>query len=354
MKIKFLPLILLIIGALAASGCIDSQAQPSNVKAPGDLYRSIFYPYAGLLKGDYEPGVHIIPHDPLPNIPAGEDPSRSLRAATLLLDENIIKAEAISARLEPGIQYLRDQGKDVSRLESLLEEYNGLVEEAKKYRALAASSEEYNSTGTDGYSEDELPAEDIQKEYLIQSQKSMIRANLVLKDIFEEFKLLMPGNIELNETEKLNAAGEGRVILIGDFDLNLQLQEGEMAVMDLSQDSRIKIKGNYLLEVKEGRPEKIFVYHIKSADLEISGSRKTLLLNGENITVEAEGKGYAAFFGNGTYIVEDVNGTNRKEQWAINSFFDEQMMQKEPDKKENRTPLTGMHDPKTGIIIKIY
>jgi len=353
MKIKLLSLILIIMGVLATSGCVDSQAQPSTYNAPEDLYRSIFYPYAGLLRGDYEiPGVHIDPHGPPQDMThEGQGPVPSLRDATLLLDENIKKAEVISARLDPGVQHLREQGKDVSRLESLLEEYNGLVEEAKNYRALAASvaGEEYSSSGMNEDSEDGLPVESSEKEYLIQSQKSMIRANLVLKDIFEEFKRLMPGSGELNETDRLSAEGEGRVTLMGSFDLNLHLQEGEMAVMDLSPDSIIQIEGDYTLEIKDGRQENMLIYHIQSADVEISGSRKVLMLIGENITVEADGEGYAAFFGNGTFSIEDADGIKKEEQWAENSFFEEKMGPEDPGRTENKIGAVGTHGPETGM-----
>lgn len=344
MKIKFLSFILLLLiltvtGVLATSGCVDSQAQPIMNKHQGDLYRSIFYPYAGLLKGEMPD-----PQGPHPGMPEDHDPSSSMQDAKRMLGENIVKAEAISARLEPGIQYLKEQGKDVSRLESLLEEYNGLVEESKHYLELATSaSEGENTTGTDNVSDNGLP-ESAEKEYLIQSQKSMIRASLVLKDIFEEFKLLMPGNEELDETGRLSAEGEGKVTLIGSFDLKLHLEEGEIAVM--SPDSIIKIKGDYTFEVKEGRPENIIVYYIQSADLEVSGSRKILLLSGKNITVEADGEGYASFLGNGTYIVEDTGGIKREEQWAAESFFNEEMG---PEKTGDKIPPVGIHGSEAGI-----
>jgi len=353
MKIKFLPLILVLMGVIVISGCVDSQAQPSTYKAPGDLYSSIFDPYTGLLRGGSEiPDMHIDPHGPPPDMPSeGRGSAHSLQNAKLLLDENIEKAESISSRLDPGVQYLKEQGEDVVRLESLLEEYRGLVEEAKYYRALAAASsgEEDSSPGMNEDSEDGLPVESSEKEYLIQSQKSIIRANLVLKDIFDEFKRLIPGNVELKEPDRLSAEGEGRVTLIGRFDLNLHLQEGEMAIMDLSPDSTIKIEGDYILEIKDGRQENMLIYHIQSADVEISGYHKMLLLSGKNITVEADGEGYATFLGNGTYSIEDADGIKKEEQWAVNSFFEEKMGPERPGRTENKIAAVGTHGPETGM-----
>ncbi|AKB61497.1 ATPase involved in DNA repair [Methanosarcina mazei SarPi] len=356
MKIKFLslkllPLVIIITGVIVSSGCADSsQAEPVNYKYHGDLYRSIFYPYAGLLKGDVIPGIGYQDH--LPGMPEIKDSSRSMQDAAFMLARNIVKAEAISAKLEPGVQYLRDQGKDVNRLESLLEEYNSLVEEAKYYLELAVSSsgKDEGTAGKNEVSEDGSQVESSEKEYLIQSQKRMIQASMVLKDIFEEFKLLMPGNEELNETDRLSATGEGRVTLMGGFDIKLHLEEGEIAVM--SPDSIIIIEGDYVLEIKESGPENIFIYHIQSADMEVSGRHKTLLLNGENITVEADGEGYASFFGNGTYSVENADGMKREGQWALDSFLKE-IAPGRPGKTESRVPPIGVHDPETGIREKL-
>ena len=117
------------------------------------------------------------------------EPVHNLRDATFLLDRNIEKAEVISTRLEEGIQHYKAEGKDVSKLEALLEKYNLLIEEAKKYRALAdaAVDEENNSSITNSDLEN-CSSENTRREYLIRSQKSMIQANIVLKEIFDEFQ----------------------------------------------------------------------------------------------------------------------------------------------------------------------
>jgi hypothetical protein len=49
MKIKSLSLLLVFTGIIIISGCVNAGAQPPGSKAPENLYRSIFYPYAGLL-----------------------------------------------------------------------------------------------------------------------------------------------------------------------------------------------------------------------------------------------------------------------------------------------------------------
>ena len=341
MKIKYLSLLLILAGIILISGCVDTEAQPHTYKAPGDLYRSIFYPYTELPDhgGHETPGVH--PHRPLHK---GHHPDsesiQTLREATSLLDSNIEKAEIISTRLEEGIQRFKAEGEDVSRLEALIEEYNRLLEEAKEYRALAdaVADEGNNSSTTDSGNGS---SESTERENLIRSQKRMIQANHVLKEIFEELKYMMSGSEELNSTSRLSAAGDGKALLAGSFALNIHLENGLMAIPEISPDSEIYIKGDYTFEEKTGMQDKVLVYHIQSADVNISDSFKAVMISGTNITLTADGEGYLAFMGNGTYRVEDAGKIIKEENWGV-PFFEEERNPDElgPDEEDHDT-VTG-------------
>lgn len=335
MKIKLLSLLLLILaGVIVISGCVSEEAQGFNCKAPEDLTRTIFFPYIGLL--DHGESEMSGPHSH--EFPPGPQSMHTLRDATSLLDSNIEKAENISLRLETGIESYKAEGKDVSRLEILLEEYNRLIKEAKQYRALAdVAAGEENSSLTANSSQYNDSSENMERDYLIQSQKSMMQTNYVLRDIFEELNSLM-GSEELNNTSRLISAGEGKAILMGGFTLNLHLENGEMAIMGLSRDSEIDINGDYTFEENTDKHDTVRIYRINSADVKISGSRKTVMLNNENITLTADGEGYVAFQGNGTYSVEEAGRIVKEEKWA-KPFFEEGMSPQEhgPDGNNNNT-----------------
>jgi hypothetical protein len=321
MKIKMLTLLLLVAGIIMISGCVDSEKQPLSSKAQGSLYRNIFYPYAGFLD-------HRSPQ--MPDVPSpasfppqtGSDSMHDLNDAKSLLDRNIQKADTASSRLEAGIQRLKAEGKNVSRVEALLEKHKSLVEEAKKYRALAdkAVAEENNSSVVDSNLEDGS-SENLEREYLIESQNFMIQANEVMKEIFDELRNLMPGNEELNSTSHLRAAGNGMVNLMGNFTLNLHVEEGEMGVPIFSQDSKLYIKGDYTTE-ENTKMQGVNLYRINSADVTISGSRKAVMLRGKNITLSADGEGYVTFMGNGTYSIEDAGGIKKEQNWSQPFFGD--------------------------------
>ncbi|WP_440955770.1 hypothetical protein ACSAZK_02035 [Methanosarcina sp. Mfa9] len=348
MKFKYLLLLLILAGMIVTSGCAVSEAQPFAHKAPANLYRSIFFPYAGLLNKEVlgMPGGHPYPYNPYPEKLSPRDfspgypvqePSRDLTEATNLLYSNIDKAEAISMQIELGIKYFQADGQDIGRLQELLEEHTRLIEEAKEYRELADSvSGEENSYET-------------RKGYLVRSQESMMQANLVLKEIFGEFQRLMPGNEKINETERLSAEGSGKAVLSGSFTLNMHLENGILAILELSPDSAVYIKGDYRFEEQKTEgPHTVFLYHIRSADIEIPGSRKAVLLNAENVSLTAsEGKGQATFFGNGTYTIEDAGGMKEEEKIWANSPAEMNIMNSKPG-PDRMTP-TGLRDGRTGM-----
>jgi hypothetical protein len=304
MKIRFLSLLLIIVGIIIVSGCVDKEAHPS-FKDPEKLNRSIFYPYAV----------------------QDQKPTHDIREATSHLDRNIEKSERVSKRVKERIQHYKEEGKDVSKLETLLEKHNFYLEEAKKYRALAdaVDDEENNNSITNSGVENSF-SENTRVEYLIKSQKNMMETNIVLKDIFNEFQRMKPGSAELNSTSKLNASGDGVVTLFGNFTLNLHLEEGELAISHLSPDSVINITGDYVFEDNDKVEEhdemwdNVRNYRINSADINISGLEKTLQLRGVNITLDASnGDGTAIFLGNGTYSIQNA-GIVKEQKWADLSF----------------------------------
>lgn len=338
MKIKYLSLLLILAGIIVISGCVDAEAQLPASRVQEELYRTIFYPYTGLLDRE-GPGMQgMYPHNFPPGGPhLGYESVHKLRDATSLLDSNIKKAEMISVRLESVVERYKAEGEDVSRLEALVEEYNLLIDDAKQNRALAdvTAGEENNSSVMNSGAYDGS-SEDMEREYLIRSQESMIEANYVLKDIFDEMQMLMPGSEELSSTSRLSAAGKGRAILMGSFTLKMHLEKGKMAIGDLSSDSEIDIEGDYTFEEKTDMHDKVFLYHINSADVKVSGSSKTVMLSNENITLTADGEGYAAFQGNGTYSVQEEGETDKEEVWA-RPLFEEGTGHGEhgPDRKDD-------------------
>jgi hypothetical protein len=340
MKNKNLTLLIIFAGIIVTIGCLNVCAQPFLNNDSGGLYGSVFSPYGVL---DYkDSGPH--PHVPFfKDHHRGPRPAHDLKNATFILDKNIERAEDISARLEAGVKRYKAEGKDVSELEASLNEYNSLIKQAKQYRESANNTSVYGETysistksnrSNNSHEADSLfnitaiysngtnySSESDKREYLVRSQKTMMEANSVLEEVFEEFKSLTPGDEELNNTSRLNATGHGRAFLMGSFTLNLHIENGKLTIPDLSPDAEINITGNYTFENKDKREHEVKVYHIKSADVKISGSHKTVMFKGANITINANGEGYSDFVGKGTYRIEEPDGlTIEEENWEAPFF----------------------------------
>jgi hypothetical protein len=320
MKIRPLSLLLIFTGIIITSYCANAGDNALSYKATENLYRNIFNPYSGLLNhrdaeiyNTQKTHLHYSPRG------SGYEHIYDLRNATFLLDRNIEKAEIISSRIEEGIKHFKAEGKDVSKLEVLLKEYNARIEDAKKLRAFADSIgvEDQNSSIKSSEMENNS-FEDTRREYLIKSQNSMIQANIVLKEIFNEFQRLMPGSEAINNTSKLSAAGDGKASLIGNFTIGLHLERGDVAIFDLSPDSEINITGDYVFEKKTDMQENVLnLFHVFFADMNISGSSKTVLIRGSNISLNAAGgEGYVLLQGNGTYRIEEIHGIIKEQNWA--------------------------------------
>lgn len=336
MKLKYIALMLILSTIIISTG--SAEMSPAVHRIPGNLHEMIYLQYRDapyyeeLHEGSTDP-QNPFQGNPNPHNPYFDDPERSpytgmpemdLERATLMLDENIKKAEMISTRLEGGIRQLREDGKDVSKLEALLEEYNGLMGEAKQYRKLADEAYDSvdNGTALSENLQNPVNAEKTGRDYLIGSQKKMMAANRVLENMFREFHHVTPGTEELDETEKLTAQGSGVAVLSGSFRLEMHLENTGLIIKEMTPDSAIYIKGDYEIEEISEMGRKVPAYIISSADVEITGTHKTVMLKSENISLTVrEGWGYTSLFGNGTYSIENEEGLKQEKNWG--GFFPE-------------------------------
>jgi len=228
-----------------------------------------------------------------------------------------VKAEIISMHIKAGIKHHKEEGMNVDRLEILLLQYDHLIEKAKKDRDLAnITFNKQNSSSSMNTNLGKYPSENIEREHLIRSQKIMIKANIILKEIFEEFHRLMPGNEELNKKFRLDAKGDGKAIFVGNLTLGLHLENGNMTILNPPKDVEIYVKGRYKFEEKKDVHDNVLVYNVRSADIKIPDSFMTVILSGSNITIYAYGNGHSSLFGNGTYRIENAGKIIKEKNWA--------------------------------------
>jgi hypothetical protein len=221
------------------------------------------------------------------------------------LEDNIIKAESISYRLGEFTSLMKSEGNDVERMETLLREYNLLVEDARMNFELA-NDQEYASDMT-------------KQEYLDLSFKSIMRSNMLLKNIFDEHKPYMSRNIVFVENTSFIAKGSGMVMLSGDFDVNLSVTNGNMSYGNIKNDFHIKFEDDAkpsAISFPDAR-QKMISYENINGNISFSGSNYDFVVFGENMSMFSSGTGRAQFFGKGYYEFNNVNEPRVNQTWAL-------------------------------------
>ena len=298
MNLKALMIIFVMISSTIAGGCAE-KLLTQNSGPDQKMSYGLVPPYFNLLSSP----DNIKPEQP--------------DAHPVLWDEreefNKILSEAalISQKLNSTILSYEEEGKDVQKLKSLLEEYNALIVSAKTYQELADQGHE-DCTGPE--------CQAIEKElYLHLSRENLKRSNAVLSDIFNEMKMMLPGHVRLGEGCTLSGKGAGRVLFAGDLSANLSIRNGILYIIGLpdSSGSPLSILGKYEFEKSEKPQDRVSYYQIFDATVDISAQRSAFIVEANEISLNVKGNGTVDFFGNGTYTITCPDGSSDGMKWEV-------------------------------------
>ncbi|UGV41344.1 hypothetical protein J7W08_03345 [Methanococcoides orientis] len=194
------------------------------------------------------------------------------------LENHIANTNRISERLQNEIREMEQNGEDVEDLQEMLTEYNELIAEAESLQ---------------------------EKGDVEEAIKKSREANERLRELLREMKQFRKGFVNMAGEGPLNAEGDGTIVLSGQLNATISATDAMLVVKDLARDLYIDVTGTYEL-VNEERAEDgyhAFVYHNFTGDAIIKGSRLTIMIRGEDITVFAEGDGSASLSGEGSYRI---------------------------------------------------
>ncbi|WP_440951644.1 hypothetical protein [Methanococcoides sp. FTZ1] len=193
------------------------------------------------------------------------------------LDDHIANANRISERLQNEIREMEQNGQDVKELQEMLDEYNKLIAEA----------------------------ESLQEEGEIEDAIDKTReANEKLRELLQEMKQFRKGFVNMAGEGPFNAEGDGTIVLSGQLNVTISATDAMLVIKDLSGDAEIDITGEYDL-VNEEKDDDCcaFVYDDFTGDATINGTRLTIMIRGEDMTIFAEGSGSSSLSGEGTYHI---------------------------------------------------
>ncbi|SES68338.1 hypothetical protein SAMN04488587_0562 [Methanococcoides vulcani] len=193
------------------------------------------------------------------------------------LENYLEKSDDVSERLQEEVDQMED-GEEAAELQELLDEYNTLIAEAK------ALLEEGNL------------------EDAIDKTKD---ANEVLKEILGDMKESRDGYVSMTGEGALNAKGDGTIVLSGQLNVTINATDAMLVIKHLAGDAEIDVTGAEYDLVNEETEDGCcaYVYDNFTGDALINGTRLTVMVSGEDLTVFAEGTGSASLSGEGTYQV---------------------------------------------------
>ena len=292
MKLRHFLLFTILVSMLAISGCIEKipveNNRNENITANFD-------------KQSHDPSF-IFPGFQYLTSPPTIHPESSTFQPTVekFINENLAKSETASQHLEMEITRLKEEGKDTSKLEKLLEEYRQLIENARTYKKLA----------------DEADSDSDREKNLHEAANSIFMANEVMKQIFNEYLSFIPMHEKLDGTGKISLEGSGRVVLSGALNINMFVSDGWIYLTDYGGNTKVIIEGNYSSKVIPDRWNSVS-YSVENAGVDISTQRMLMVVSATNISLTADGHGEVVFFGNGTYYrdlagMRDVNSGVRR------------------------------------------
>jgi hypothetical protein len=295
-KAAYLALIALLILSLFVSGCVDQETvdhreknitpwnnlKDSPLKLLGLNYKFEFHPEHSSLPPRNE--MH----------PLKKNPEE-------FIEDMITRSEITALQIEEGINLLEANGEDVEKLKGLLESYDQSIERARENQKLAYETE---------------PVTQINKRYyLTQSLQELNEANRILKEIFEELKLINPGSVKLDLKDTISANGNGTAILSGELTVNLYAEEGMIAVSDFKGDMKIVTDGDYENSTILRERHNVSLYRGFYGYANISGSGLAVMIKGSNISFTSSGQGEVMMSGNGTYNFSTMDGQTEQGQW---------------------------------------
>ncbi len=216
-----------------------------------------------------------------------------------------IKAsEAIALRFGNEIARLEEEGEDVTGLEEMLNEYNALIAEAKGHQEQARNAytrgEEYGEIARN----------------MNEAGQSLREANAILKDMLQQLKQHCEGLVALNGNETLKADGNGTAVFSGNLKMTFSTTDAKLIIKDLAGDAIINTSdASYgSSNINSGNSEsnnRALVFDNLTGTVTIEGSRLTVMLRSEDISLSVEGEGTAVLSGEGSY---ELNGVIK--EWA--------------------------------------
>lgn len=238
------------------------------------------------------------------------------------LNAVIKTSENMAVRLENEIARLESNGEDVTELKAMLEEYRILISEAKAYQLQAVNATDANERA------------EIVKNMNMAGQK-IREANTLLREMLKSLKQHREGLVVLAGNETLTAEGKGTAVISGDITLSFTATDAKLVIKDMAGDAVINTSeasyGSSNIDAgNSSSNNRAFVFHNLTGTVIIEGSRLTVMIRSEDMSLSVDGEGTVVLSGDGSY---ELNGVTK--EWATHDDAEEESDKGSEESDEN-------------------
>ncbi|MDP2216468.1 MAG: hypothetical protein Q8J68_04185 [Methanolobus sp.] len=238
------------------------------------------------------------------------------------LNAVIKTSDNMALRMEKEIARLESKGEDVTELRSMLEDYRTLISEAKAYQLQAA-----NATDADERA-------NLVRNMNMAGQK-IKEANVLLRDMLKNLKHHREGLIVLGGNGTLTAEGNGTAVLSGDITISFSATDAKLVIKDMAGDAVINTsdasyESSNIDAGNSSSNNRAFVFHNLTGTVTIEGSRLTVMIQSEDMSLSVDGEGTAMLSGNGSYEFNSVT-----KEWAKCDDAQEEADESSEESEEN-------------------
>lgn len=235
------------------------------------------------------------------------------------LDATIEMGWKAAQKADELIDKCNQSGFDVSSADSHLTQFEEQLRLAEQENSLANQSF-LNQTGnaTTGY------------DHLRNAQQYLVGAKKISVELKNDLRTCVSkkGHVALAGSGWLNAQGSGQAEISGNGTVEANFtsnsSSGKVTIIDRAGDAAISVQGGN--EVQDRNETSTMAKYVTmrtwtgASSVIVSGSRFTVILNGNEIQLHAEGRGVAVLRGSGNYTAggDDNSTASRSGTWSGN------------------------------------
>lgn len=208
----------------------------------------------------------------------------------------ITRLDSAASNLTATIEQLKEEGQNVSKLEAALVNFRGYLNLAQEKIEIAKSAcADFDNLPSPAAAREEFIKV---RGYVREAKSYLQKAHQELQTIVKELKNFKHQIKKVSGTGGVQLQGSGKAAFTGQGTIEGSIEPaGKLTVIDQAGDSQVETNSEAVVTTTNANK----AVYSNLTSFTIAGSDLTVVVEGNNTTVSAQGTGKALFKGNGSY-----------------------------------------------------